>query len=69
MDTAIALREIESMGKGRVLGRVPGDCDVTKGSESAAQRNHAGEEHGAARRSRHGAKSEPTGPVAEVDGS
>ena len=31
------------MGKGRVLGRVPGDREVKKGSEADAKRNHAEE--------------------------
>jgi len=31
------------MGKGRVLGRVPGDREVKNQTEAAAQRNHAEE--------------------------
>ena len=31
------------MGKGRVLGRVPGDREVKSRTEAAAQRNHAEE--------------------------
>jgi hypothetical protein len=61
--------EIESIGKGRVLGRVPGDREVKRGSKAAAQRNQAGEEHGAAGRYKQGAQSEPTGQVTEVDSS
>ena len=31
------------MGKGRVLGRVPGDREVKKRTATAAKRNHAEE--------------------------
>ena len=41
--TAFALMWIEYMGKGRVLGRVPGDREVKNRTEAAAQRNHAEE--------------------------
>jgi hypothetical protein len=56
------------MGKRRVLGRVPGDREVTNRTEAVAQRNHAEEEHGAARWYKQGAKSESMGRVAEADG-
>ena len=42
MGTAFALMEIESMGKGRVLGRVPDAREVKNRAEAAAELDHAG---------------------------
>jgi len=42
MGTAFALMELESMGKGRVLERMPDEREVTKGDEAARQPQRAG---------------------------
>ena len=39
---ALALMEIESMGKGRVPGSMPDEREVTKGDEAARQPQRAG---------------------------
>ena len=56
------------MGQGRALGRMPAGREVTTGAEPAAKGDPGGEEHGAARRHKQGAKSQSTGRVGEADG-